>query len=57
MDISYKEAAEIIENIVSLWDKLSNNPEDLSNMSDHCHDVHDEVLYVASKLKEKEGNI
>lgn len=57
MKLTYKEAAKIIEEAISLWDALSSNPEDLSAMSDHCHDVHDEALYVASKLKEHEGDL
>ena len=57
MEISYKEAAKIIEDIVKLWDELSGNPNDFSAMSDHCHGARDEAFYVASKLKQKDGNI
>ena len=56
-NISYKEAAKIIEGLILMWDSLSNNPSDLSAMSDHCHGTHDEALYIVSKLKEKDGNI
>lgn len=57
MDITYKEAAEIVETVVALWDDLSNNPDDLSAMSDHCHGAHAEALYVASLLKKKDGEL
>lgn len=57
MPLTYKEAGKIIEAALSMWERLSEEPTDLSAMSDHCHGEFSEALYVASLLSKMEGNL
>lgn len=56
MKITNEEAAEIIFRVLSYWNYLSNNPNDLSSMTDHCHTEYSDAELVAELLLKHPDN-
>jgi len=51
-----KEVSERIYKVLKLWDCLSENPDDYSCMTDHCHIEYSDVEEIAFILADKKGD-